>query len=196
MFDKSEWDDAWETADTLPMWAAAYLWINKRPLGDDANRFEELMVNDEVFRILNVFTLAFMAGKFDPDPDNALREREGNYQRSRVTRAALYAFAKHRNERPAFLFPEGRTPDKKGLAIGAQSNRGKPPVYNWPGVKKRLKLYAAEHGAAQSLTELLHLCSDFATELHPRGRTPDDSTIRAAIKKHSLDAAAGLSLAS
>jgi hypothetical protein len=42
----------------------------------------------------------------------------------------------------------------------------------------------------QTLVELLQKCADFATELHPRKRTPDDKTIREAIKTHALDIAA------
>jgi hypothetical protein len=37
----------------------------------------------------------------------------------------------------------------------------------------------------------LQKCSDFASELHPAKKTPDDSTIRGAVKKHGLDVAAG-----
>jgi hypothetical protein len=41
------------------------------------------------------------------------------------------------------------------------------------------------------MNELLEKCSDFAGQEHPHKKTPDDKTIREAIKKHRLDLAAG-----
>jgi hypothetical protein len=67
---------------------------------------------------------------------------------------------------------------------------GRPAEYNWDGVKRQLVAYTTEHGPVQSFNELVHKCSDFATELHPKKKTPDDKTIRDAIKTHQLDAAA------
>jgi hypothetical protein len=43
------------------------------------------------------------------------------------------------------------------------------------------------------MNELLAKCSDLATELHPRKKTPDDKTIREAVKTYALDKAAGFS---
>jgi hypothetical protein len=70
--------------------------------------------------------------------------------------------------------------------------RGRPAEYNWPGVKKQLTAYVAQNGPIQSSIELLQKCADFASELHPERKTPDDKTIREAIKAHALDIAAGL----
>ena len=69
---------------------------------------------------------------------------------------------------------------------------GRPQEYNWSGVKSRLTDYASQHGPMQRLEELLQKCADFASELHPKGKMPDDKTIREAIKTHALDIAAGL----
>lgn len=69
--------------------------------------------------------------------------------------------------------------------------RGRPPEYNWPGVKGQLKIYVTENGPMQTLEELLQKCTDFATDLHPMKKTPNEATIRAAIETHALDAAAG-----
>jgi len=73
-----------------------------------------------------------------------------------------------------------------------KSKRGRAAEYNWNGVKPRLETYASEHGPVQTMGELLQKCADFACELHPGKRTPDDKTIREAIKTHGLAAAAGL----
>jgi hypothetical protein len=69
--------------------------------------------------------------------------------------------------------------------------RGRPAEYNWTGVKSRLLQYRSQHGPVRTFDELLQKCSDFASELHPKRRTPDDNTIREAIRKHELDVAAG-----
>jgi hypothetical protein len=69
--------------------------------------------------------------------------------------------------------------------------RGRPPEYNWQGVKARLTTYVAENGPVQTFQELMQKCADFATDLHPERKTPDDATIRAAIKKHELHFPAG-----
>jgi hypothetical protein len=69
--------------------------------------------------------------------------------------------------------------------------RGRPAFYNWGGVKNRLSAYAEQHGPVQGWDELMQKCADFAAELSPDQSTPDDSTIRAAIKQHGLDRAAG-----
>jgi hypothetical protein len=73
-----------------------------------------------------------------------------------------------------------------------KSKLGKPPEFNWVGVRAKLATYKSEHGPARTTNELLQKCSDFACELHPAGKTPADKTIRDAIKTHALAAAAGL----
>ncbi len=73
-----------------------------------------------------------------------------------------------------------------------KSKRGRPPEYNWNGVKALLETYVSGHGPVQTIGELLQKCADFAFELHPGKSTPDDKTIREAIKTHALAAAAGL----
>src|SRR5262249_21917419 len=55
-----------------------------------------------------------------------------------------------------------------------------------------LKTHVSQHGFVQTLDNLLQLCSDFASELHPERKTPDASTIRAAIRKYQLDIVAGM----
>jgi hypothetical protein len=65
--------------------------------------------------------------------------------------------------------------------------RGRPAEYNWPGVKERLSQYVSKNGRLQMSDELLQKCADYASELHPQKRTPDDKTIREAIKSHKLD---------
>jgi hypothetical protein len=70
--------------------------------------------------------------------------------------------------------------------------RGRPAEYNWIGVKRKLVDYVSEHGPVKKQIELMQKCADFAGELHPKGKTPDDKTIRDAIKTHALDIAAGL----
>jgi hypothetical protein len=64
--------------------------------------------------------------------------------------------------------------------------RGRPAEFNWQGVKARLVHYATEHGPIQSMVELVQKCADFASDLHPKKKTPDDKTIRDAIRKHGL----------
>ena len=66
---------------------------------------------------------------------------------------------------------------------------GRPPTYNWEGVKAKLETYVAEHGPVQTSEELMQKCADFAAVLHPKNEVPSDKTIRDAIKKHALDAA-------
>jgi hypothetical protein len=73
-----------------------------------------------------------------------------------------------------------------------QSARGRPPEYNWIGVRTELAAYVSKHGPMQKHDELMQKCADFASELHPKRKTPDDKTIREAIKTHALDIAAGL----
>ena len=69
--------------------------------------------------------------------------------------------------------------------------RGRPPTYNWEGVKAKLETYVAEHGPVRTSEELIQKCGDFAADLHPKNDVPSDKTIRDAVKKHALDAAAG-----
>jgi hypothetical protein len=71
-----------------------------------------------------------------------------------------------------------------------KSTRGRPATYNWEGVKGKLLDYARKSGSVESQNELLQMCADFAATLHPTGMTPNDSTIRDAIKKHGLETAA------
>jgi hypothetical protein len=71
--------------------------------------------------------------------------------------------------------------------------RGRPAEYNWSGVKSQLAAYVSQHGPVQTWDELLQKCADFASELHPKGNMPDDSTVRDAIKKYQLDVVAGVS---
>jgi hypothetical protein len=73
-----------------------------------------------------------------------------------------------------------------------QSAGGRPAEYAWPAVKRQLTDYVSKHGPIQTRAGLLQKCADFATDLHPKRKTPDDKTIREAIKKHALDIAAGL----
>jgi hypothetical protein len=70
-------------------------------------------------------------------------------------------------------------------AAPKKMKRGRRPEYNWDGVKERLTPYVAKHGVLK-MDELLQKCAEFASNLHPKGNVPDDSTIRAAIKKHRL----------
>jgi hypothetical protein len=82
--------------------------------------------------------------------------------------------------------------DHEQAAEIKKPQRGRPATYNWIGVKERLADYVAKHGPVQTSGELLQNCADFASELHPGGSTPDDKTIREAIKTHALDIAAGV----
>lgn len=68
-----------------------------------------------------------------------------------------------------------------------KAKRGRPAEYNWTGVKERLAAYVRDNGPVQSFDELMQKCADFAVELHPHHKTPDDKTIREAIKTHRLD---------
>jgi hypothetical protein len=70
--------------------------------------------------------------------------------------------------------------------------RGRPAEYNWDGVKSKLTAYVSQNGPVQTLHELLQKCADFANELHRKNKTPNDKTIREAIKKYQLDIAAGV----
>jgi hypothetical protein len=70
--------------------------------------------------------------------------------------------------------------------------KGRPPEYNWHGVRAKLETYVSRHGPIQKFEELMQKCADFANELHPKNRTPSDKTIREAIKMHSLDNVAQL----
>jgi hypothetical protein len=107
------------------------------------------------------------------------------------------------------LFPTQHTPSKSPLIVNkdhvanvgasggrlisqTQSARGRPPEYNWIGVRTELAAYVSKHGPMRKHVELMQKCADFATDQHPEGKTPNDATIRAAIKKHALDIAAGL----
>jgi hypothetical protein len=65
--------------------------------------------------------------------------------------------------------------------------RGRPAEYNWVGVKKRLVEYANKQGPVQNWDELIQKCAELASDLHPQRKTPDESTIRAAIETHELD---------
>jgi hypothetical protein len=79
------------------------------------------------------------------------------------------------------------------IAESKKPTRGRPPEYNWDGVKSRLAAYASQHGPVQTLDELLQKTADFANELHPQHKTPSDKTMREAIKAHALNIAAGFS---
>jgi hypothetical protein len=70
--------------------------------------------------------------------------------------------------------------------------RGRPPEYNWDGVKTKLAEHKKQHGPLRSNKDFLEKCEVFASELHSDGRVPERKTIEAAIKKHGLERAAGL----
>jgi hypothetical protein len=99
--------------------------------------------------------------------------------------------AKHRLPESAPRF-EPQVKQFAGAAQLKKPKRGRPAEYNWVGVKSKLRTHVKQHGPVQILDDLLQMCSDFASELHPEGKTPDLSTIRAAIKKHGLDVVAGM----
>jgi hypothetical protein len=99
--------------------------------------------------------------------------------------------AKHRLPESAPRF-EPQVKQFAGAAQLKKPKRGRPAEYNWVGVKSKLRAHVKQHGPVQMLDDLLQMCSDFANELHPEGKTPDLSTIRAAIKKHGLDVVAGM----
>jgi hypothetical protein len=80
--------------------------------------------------------------------------------------------------------------EKAAEAALKRTKRGRPPVYNWPGVKERLATYVAQHGPIKNKEDLLQTCADLARELHPKHKTPDDSTIRDAIEKYELNVVA------
>jgi hypothetical protein len=65
--------------------------------------------------------------------------------------------------------------------------RGRPPEYNWEQVKTLLLEYAKEKGPIQTEKELVQKCADLATSIHGSRKTPDDKTIRSAIKQSGLD---------
>jgi hypothetical protein len=89
--------------------------------------------------------------------------------------------------KPKFWKPQSAsTPLKK-------AKRGRPADYNWEGVGAKLLSYVSQHGPVATGEELLQKCADFATDLHPKKRTPAEKTIREAIKTHALDSAAGRS---
>ena len=73
-----------------------------------------------------------------------------------------------------------------------KSKPGRPAEYNWNGVRAQLMDYVSQNGPVQTLGELLEKCGDFASDLHPKKKRPDDNTIREAIRTHALDAAAGV----
>jgi len=89
---------------------------------------------------------------------------------------------KRRYSKPDFWKPRGR------LEI---AKRGRPSEYNWDGVKNSLRDYVSQHGPITTQVELLQKCADFARDLHRKKHTPDDNTIRAAIRRYALDMAAG-----
>ena len=68
-----------------------------------------------------------------------------------------------------------------------KSKLGRPPIYSWEQVKKHLLEYAKRKGPIQTDKELLQKCADLAASIHASGKTPDDKTIRAAIKQYGLD---------
>jgi hypothetical protein len=72
-----------------------------------------------------------------------------------------------------------------------KSKPGRPAEYNWDGVKAQLRTYVSKDGPVQTQGELLQKCAEFACDLHPAKSTPNDKTIREAIKTHALDVAAG-----
>jgi hypothetical protein len=93
-------------------------------------------------------------------------------------------------EKRGFAKPTFWRPSAKSSSL-QKLQRGRPPEYNWPGVRKELINYASTNGPVQNVDELLQKCSEFASELHPAKNVPDDHTIRAAIKTYGLDSAAG-----
>jgi len=99
--------------------------------------------------------------------------------------------AKHRLSESAPRF-EPQVKQFAGAAQLKKPKRGRPAEYNWIGVKSKLRAHVKQHGHVQTWDALLQLCSDFASELHPENKTPDASTIRAAIKTHGLDVEAGM----
>jgi hypothetical protein len=92
-------------------------------------------------------------------------------------------------EKQGYAKPKFWKPSATKKLVSAK--RGRPPEYNWIGVKKRLADYARDNGPVKTFDELMQKCSDFAVDLHLDRKTPDDKTIREAIETHRLDTAAG-----
>jgi hypothetical protein len=71
-------------------------------------------------------------------------------------------------------------------SVSPKGTRGRPAEYDWEGVRSELNRYVAKHGLMRSKNELIQKCSAIAAGLHRERQTPDEKTIRAAIKKHGL----------
>jgi hypothetical protein len=67
-----------------------------------------------------------------------------------------------------------------------KAKRGRPVEYNWLGVGPKIKDYVSQNGPMKTFDELLQKCMDFARDLHPKGKTPDESTTKKAIEKYKL----------
>ena len=193
-------------------------WINFAEIADWCSKEDHSIIPSEDKRAVAFETLArdLLSGVFEENGRSRVLYLSPATTKARMTRAWLHDAIHHSYDNnggrseylphcwiPRQFFERWlarnrlqESPSRFGPLVASsplkKQKLGRPQEYNWSGIKSRLTDYASQHGPMQRLEELLQKCADFASELHPKGKMPDDKTIREAIKTHALDIAAGL----
>lgn len=94
---------------------------------------------------------------------------------------------------PAYLEIKFRRDEiKQKWPVAATGKVGRPATYDWPLIKRRLEKRAANGDRPpKDMPDLIGLITSMQAEIDP-DKNPDDKTVRAAIKTHGLDTAAGM----
>ena len=81
---------------------------------------------------------------------------------------------------------------KKIWPVMAAGKAGRPPTYDWPLINQRIVEHVKKRGRSlKDTADLIALIRLIQDEIDPN-KSPDDKTIREAIKTHGLDVAAGV----
>lgn len=81
---------------------------------------------------------------------------------------------------------------RKIWPVARRGTVGRPPIYDWSEIARRLKKRSTDGSRPPAdVPDLIILIKDIQQQIDP-DKIPDDSTVRAAINTHELDAAAGM----
>lgn len=82
---------------------------------------------------------------------------------------------------------------KRKWPVATRGKVGRPATYDWPRVKRGLEERAANGSRPpKDMPDLIELVRSMQVKIDP-DKNPNDNTVRAAIKTHGLDTAAGMS---
>ncbi len=182
---------AWALVDALTVDQAACLWVGAEPAESDvARKFSGKTAElDRIAAVKQMLSAAIRAGELPADTSTNPMAMIGDDSKTLVTREALRAFAKSKNQRPAFLFDtllpqevkhgEEVFDDDTAPSRIARSRGGRPPEYDWDAFTIEIIRIADMDSLPDKQSELkeqmLQWCGD------TWGKEPAESSVKKRI---------------